>query len=345
MFFEDGLFAEPVPGLYRTGVSPFHCVTSSYDPFMQESIDKGLKSLAELLHLLVQEISAYFGPVGVSTAVSDLHAAILKCFCWSELFTLGPQPDHVKAFMFLVRRFQPLLGRSPFPDPADFPYVTRNWSLANGEWELQYLVLVRNLQEASRLQYRRLWYSSSTFAVERVMMGHVCALLPLLLKVAPRDRSACLCVCHVVQSFLSRPSGQTLLVPSRLLRCVSHKGSSRGWTAQRGAFRGDEGSFAVVSKQAQFIEMRGKLVRVSSVVGSRLRLSEVSKAVDMDPLLHGPRLVEDIGMVHGWHAAMVHHHARAHACNESLVRAVAFFTAFHWSWARFFPQVISTKAF
>ena len=61
--------------------------------------------------------------------------------------------------------------------------------------------------------------------------------------------------------------------------------------------------------------MQGKLVHVASRE-SELDLSAVSATVDLDPQAHQGRPVPGHGVIHGWHAALIHHHSRCHLCVE-----------------------------
>ncbi len=74
-----------VAGLYKsTPLGGPRCVAALHDPYVYECLDAGLSELNKLLSQLLQEYSDYWGPVGLSTAVSDLRCAMVKAFDWHE---------------------------------------------------------------------------------------------------------------------------------------------------------------------------------------------------------------------------------------------------------------------
>ena len=58
-----------------------------------------------------------------------------------------------------------------------------------------------------------------------------------------------------------------------------------------------------------------KVVHIASWE-TELDHSAVSAFVDLEPRAHQGRLISGQGFIHGWHAAVVHHHARCHSSHE-----------------------------
>ena len=289
------------------------CLVALADPHIFSSIDVGLREMGRLLSALLQEHEAYFGPVGISTDTSDLRAAMLKAFNWTELLQLPqPKPEHVKVFRFLLRRFEKILSKTEWPDPAVFPYVQRNWS-ANGAHEAQYIILVRNVLDLSKqAAFQKQWNTTTHYSVEplNTKSNFLPAFVPYL-RFCGWTTNSLLCVAHVVTSFCLPNISQSWRVRPECLCSVGSSTATRGWGLQKARYRGT--CFASIVSSFPATHLANQIVQVNAQ-SRTLDIGAIAASIDLCPEVHACRSASH----HAWHAAFVHHVSRAHVCAECL---------------------------
>ena len=128
---------------------------------MSESEVMALIAMRQLIVSILREYMDYFGPVGISTLTTDLQNAMCSAWAWDLILEKSEVSiQQVYAFQYIVKRLRRSLSLCQWPDPAEFPYVQRQWD-TDGLLELQYMVLCHNVLSLSKSpHWHRLWFSS-----------------------------------------------------------------------------------------------------------------------------------------------------------------------------------------